>query len=129
MLSGARYLYLALVWLFLAGIVAQVFLAGLGLFGAARDFGPHVELGWTLVLAPLVLVIVAALARVGWRMFLSNVVLLVLVFIQPELPGLATNAPIAAALHPVNALLIFWLTLTIGLMIWRLVRQPAPAPA
>lgn len=129
MVSGARYVYLALVWIFLAGIVVQVFLAGLGLFGPDEDFAPHVGLGWTLHLAPVLLLIVAAVARVGRRIIWWNVALVLAVGIQPFLPEMRTDLPYAAALHPVNALIIFWLTLTIGLRAWRLVREPAPTSA
>ena len=64
MVSGARYVLLAMVWIYVAGILFQVFLAGIGLFGAARDFEPHVGLGWILHLVPVLLLIVAATALV-----------------------------------------------------------------
>jgi Zn-dependent protease with chaperone function len=129
MVSGARYLYLALVWLYVAGIVVQVFLAGMGLFGAQRDFEPHIGLGWLLHLVPILLLIVAAVARVGSRLLWWNTALLVVQFVQPILALARHDVPVVAALHPVLALIIFWLAVTIGLMAWRLVRQPAPSPA
>src|ERR1700730_7059819 len=65
--SGARAVYLGLVWIYLAGIVVQVFLAGVGLFGATHDFELPRNLGWILHLGPVLLLIVAAVARVGAR--------------------------------------------------------------
>lgn len=127
MLSGARAAYLGLVWVYLAAIVVQVFLAGIGIFGVEQDFEAHRSLGWILHLGPVLLLIVAAIARVGRWTVWWNVALLVSVGVQPFLPGLRTDLPLAAALHPVLALVIFWLTLTIGLRAWRLVREPAPA--
>ena len=129
MVSGARYLYLALVWIYLAGILFQVFLAGMGLFGTTRDFEPHVGLGWILHLVPVLLLIVAAVARVGRQLIWWNVALLVVQFVQPILATLRNDQPIVAAFHPVLALVIFWLALTIGLKAWRLVREPPPTPA
>jgi hypothetical protein len=129
MVSGARYVYLGMVWLYLAGILFQVFLAGMGLFGTTRDFEPHVGLGWILHLVPVLLLIVAAVARVGSRLIWWNVALLVVQFIQPILATLRKDQPVVAAFHPVLALVIFWLALTIGLRAWRLVREPAPAQA
>jgi hypothetical protein len=129
MVSGARYVYLGVVWLYLAGILFQVFLAGMGLFGTTRDFEPHVGLGWILHLVPVLLLIVAAVARVGSRLIWWNVALLVVQFIQPILATLRNDQPVVAAFHPVLALVIFWLALTIGLKAWQLVREPAPVQA
>ena len=127
MVSGARYVYLALLWLYVAGILVQVFLAGMGLFAVPRDFAPHVGLGWLLHLVPVLLLIVAAVARVESRLIWWNVALLVVQFVQPLLALARSDNPAVAAFHPVLALVIFWLAVTIGLKAWRLVREPAPA--
>jgi Family of unknown function (DUF6220) len=127
--AGARYLYVALVWIYLAGILFQVFLAGMGLFGSAKDFEPHVGLGWILHLVPILLLIVAAVGRVGSRLLWWTTVLLVVQFIQPILATVRNDLPLVAAFHPVLALVIFWLALTIGLKAWRLVQEPAPTLA
>lgn len=129
MVSGARYVYLALVWIYLAAILVQVFLAGIGLFGVAKDFEPHVSLGWILHLVPVLLLITAAVAGAGASTIWWNVALLLVQGVQPLLPGLRTDLPWAAALHPVLALIIFWLALTIGLRAWRLVGAPPTTPA
>lgn len=128
MVSGARYVYLGLIGIYLAGILVQVFLAGTGLFGVSRDFEPHIGLGWILHLVPVLLLIAAAVARVGRQLMWWTTALLLVQFIQPILPSLRADLPWAAALHPVLALIIFWLALTIGLKAWRLVQQPTPAP-
>jgi putative tricarboxylic transport membrane protein len=125
MVSGARYLFLALVWAYLAGILVQVFLIGIALFGAAHDFEPHINLGWILHLVPILLLIVGAVARVGSRLLWWTLALAVVQFIQPILATLRTDQPVAAAFHPVLAVIIFWMGVTIGLQAWRLVRQPA----
>lgn len=129
MVSGARYVYLGLVGLYLAGILVQVFLAGTGLFGAAKDFEPHIGLGWILHLVPVLLLIAAAVGRVGRQLLWWTTALLLVQFIQPILPSLRADLPWAAALHPVLALIVFWLALTIGLKAWQLVQESAPAPA
>ena len=129
MVSGARYVYLGLVWLYVAGILLQVFLAGMGIFAVPRDFAPHAGLGWLLHLVPILLLIVAAVARVGSRLIWWNVALVVVQFVQPIFALARTDSPVVAAFHPVLALVIFWLAVTIGLKAWRLVREPEPAPA
>jgi hypothetical protein len=128
MMSGARYVFLVLVWLYVAGILAQVFLAGVGMFGVQRDFAPHVGFGWLLHLVPVLLLIVAAVAKVGSRLIWWTVALLVVQFVQPIFALARNDSPVVAAFHPVLALIIFWLALTIGLKARRLVQGPAPAP-
>jgi hypothetical protein len=127
MVAGARWVYLALVWIYLAAILWQVFLAGIALFSAAPSFEAHRNLGYILHLVPVLLLIVAAVARVGRATILWNVALLVVQGVQPLLPSMRNDLPWAAALHPVLALIIFWLALTIGLRAWRLVREPVPS--
>jgi uncharacterized protein DUF6220 len=129
MVSGARWLFLALVWIYLAAILVQVFLAGIGLFGAAKDFEPHVGLGWILHLVPVLLLIVAAVGRVGSGLLWWTAALLLVQFIQPILATLRSDLPLVAALHPVLALVVFWLGVAIGLRAWRLVRERTPGPA
>lgn len=129
MVSSARWVFLALVWIYLAAIVVQVFLAGIGLFGGARDFSDHASLGWILHLGPVPILVAAALGRVGARTLWWTAALLLSVAVQPFLPGLRGDLPWAAALHPVNAMLIFWLTMSVGMQAWRLLRGPATASA
>ena len=124
MVSGARYVYLILIWAYLAAILVQVFLAGIGLFTTNRDFETHRSLGYLLHLVPVLILIVAFVARPGSATLLWTAALVVVQGIQPLLPMLRADYPLAAALHPVLALVIFWLGLTIGLRAWQLVRQP-----
>ena len=127
MFRGFRIAFLVFTWAYLVGIVVQVFLAGMGFFGVARDFSDHANLGWILHLGPVLLLIVAAVGRVGARTLWWTAALFLSVAVQPFLPGLRGDLPWAAAMHPVNAMLIFWLTLTVGMQTWRLVREPSTA--
>ena len=129
MVSGARYLYLALIVAYLAAILAQVFVAGAAMFGPDRSFETHRLLGYLLHLAPILLLIVAFVARVGSTTLWWTAALVAVQAVQPLLPMLRVDYPWAAALHPVLALVIFWLAATIGLRTWQLVRPPAAASA
>jgi hypothetical protein len=126
MMSGARWLFLVMVWGYVAVVLYQVFLAGMGVFGAERDFELHRNLGYLIHLSPIPLILVAVVAKVGSRLLTWTAALFVVQAIQPLLPLLREDLPWAAALHPVLALVVFWLGLTIGLQAWRLVREPAP---
>jgi hypothetical protein len=129
---ATRLVHAGLAWLFVATILYQVFLAGRAIIqlGGSGDFKPHVEFGWSWVgLAALALPISAAVARPGWRQFLLALLVFVLYIVQTFLPGMRTENPIFAALHPVNALLLFGLGLIVARRATALVRAtPAPEP-
>jgi hypothetical protein len=109
MVRGARYAFFALAWAFFIGVVAQVFVIGLALF-SDRDFTEvHVNLGWILHLAPIVVLIAAALGRAGRNAILLTVALVVVVFVVPILAIMRDDSPVLAALHPVAALFAFGL--------------------
>jgi hypothetical protein len=104
-----RILFAAAAWLYLAGVVTQVFLAGAGLF-KLTDWTAHTQLGWGLGSAPLLLLALSLLARPGRGTILLTAALAMAAMVQPELAAARHEAPVIAALHPVNALLVFWLT-------------------
>ncbi len=109
----ARTTFAALAWLYVALVAFQVFLAGAGVFGAA-SFNYHIEVGYIAAyLGPLILLVSAVVARGGGTVGLAGL-LLVLGIVQSILPWLRDGAPYVAALHPVNALLIAFLALTIA---------------
>lgn len=126
MVQGFRWAFLVGVGLFLAGVAYQTYLAGVFILGteSSKD---HIDVGWILHLAPVLILVLGAVGRVGARTLWWIAALVVSVGIQPFLPGLRTDLPWAAALHPVNALIIFWLTVTIGLRAWAIVREPTAA--
>jgi hypothetical protein len=113
----ARYTLVALAWLFAAGIVVQVFLAGMGLFRA----GPmqlHIDVGYLLHLGPILILLLIWPARAGRWVGWPAAALLVAVFIQPAFVYFRSDVPLVAALHPVNALLILCLSLLTARRAW-----------
>lgn len=112
-IGRARLVFAAAAWLFVACILVQVFLVGLDLF-AKLDGSIHRDFaylfGW---LAPaLVLLARAAHAPAGTRTL--TLVLLVLFALQTVMPSLRDRYPMVAALHPVNALVIFAVAVVIA---------------
>jgi nicotinamide riboside transporter PnuC len=134
MVRGARYAYVALAWAFVAGVVLQVFFIGLGLFVDEDSLELHAAFGWILHLWPILILGAAALARAGRTRILVAAALAVTVFIVPILVTLRADSPIAAAFHPVGALLAFWLAIVVARGTTDLVRahpdeeSPAVAP-
>jgi hypothetical protein len=109
-----RRIHQALAWLFVASILVQVMLIGLFLFA---DIGlrPHRAFGSVVVGILAILVAVTAgasqLPNGGGR---RAGLLLLLVVVQVILPAMHRSSPVIAALHPVNALLIFWLGIVVA---------------
>jgi len=125
LLSAFRFTFAIVAWLFLIAVIVQVFLAGVGFFVPGVDpFSYHRSLGWLLHGVPLLVLLFAWLARSGRTTIWLSVALIVLVGIQPFLPGLRTSLPLVAALHPVNALAIFWVALAIARQATALLRRP-----
>lgn len=116
--------HLVLIALFLAGVVAQVFLAGLGIFGA-RSFAAHQDLGSLLQGATVLILAAAAVGPRTRGEVLHAAGLLVLTTGQVGLAGARDDAPGLAALHPTLALAVFLLAYV---MLRRaLVQAAAPA--
>jgi hypothetical protein len=122
----ARASFAVVSWLFVGLVALQVFLAGLGLFGAT-DLGLHREFGYLLSLVPIVILVAGLAARAGARTNWLVGGLVVVTFVQTSLPLLREDLPFIAALHPVIALLIFWLSLAIARRATALYRAPQAA--
>lgn len=127
MARAARYVYLALAWLFVVGVLVQVFFIGLALFGDRDTVALHVNFGWILHLVPLLILGAAALGRVGRRRILETAALAVVVFLVPIFATMRDVAVIAA-LHPVSAVIAFWLAVVVARSATSVVRQPDEAP-
>jgi hypothetical protein len=124
----SRILLAAVSVLFVIGVVAQVFLAGLFLFaGATRSW--HMEFGYFLELPPLVALLLLWPAHTGRRIGWLTAALAVDVFIQTSLPYFQSSVPVVAALHPVNALLVLYLGVTLAIATVALARGTNTAPA
>jgi hypothetical protein len=132
MLRAFRVLYAVSAWLFVVGLLLQVFLIGEYLFSDENAIAAHRSLGWILHLSPLVILLFAALSRAGRRHWLWALALAVVIFIAPILPGMRESAPVIAALHPVFAVGGFAIAVVVAwnsVAAWRLGSDPAPAAA
>lgn len=117
-----RWAFTVAVWLYAGAILLLTFLVGLGFFSPVRlglvsrrgYLVQHAELGWLVALASLLLVLMALAARPGWRLVGLTVLLALLSLVQALLPGLRGQAAWLAALHPVNALILFWVAVQLG---------------
>jgi hypothetical protein len=114
-----RLAHVVIAWVFVAGVLVQAFLAGSALsqLGGSGDFSTHIEFGYTWMgIIALVVLLTAFIGRFP-RLHVGLVIgLFVLYVIQASLPGARSSAPAIAALHPVNAILLFGLGVIVA---WR----------
>jgi hypothetical protein len=101
-MSQARILFFGLTAIYLLAVIVQFFLAGLGAFGG--DWDVHSGVGFVVAIGSLLLLVVAAVARLPRRMFFVTLLLVVLNALQIGLARVEVDE--LAALHPVNALVI-----------------------
>jgi hypothetical protein len=104
--TAARAAYPWVAWLFVACSVAQVFLAGLGVFEDPARFALHRDFGYAFGLLTIVLIVLAIAGRLGRYLIGLSILLLVLFVMQSVFVVLRESAPFVAALHPVNGFLI-----------------------
>jgi hypothetical protein len=112
---------------FVGAIVVQVFLAGAAIanLGGSGNFASHTDFGYTgMGLAALVLLVTALVARRPRRDVGIVVLIVVLYVVQTILPNFRSSTPGLAALHPVNALLLFGVAAAYVRQLW-----PAAMPA
>jgi hypothetical protein len=133
-----RRLHAIAAVVFVAAIVVQVFLAGLAIanLGGSGDFSTHVEFGYTWVgLAALALLVTAIVARPGRRDVAISAGILVLYIVQTLLPQARASIPAIAAVHPLNAMVLFALATWYARHAWQrasaaaLARGTEPASA
>ena len=109
----ARGTLAVLAWATVVAVVGQFFLAGVGLFGVA-SMETHMLVGYWVPLLPLLMIVAALPARADRRTFWLCLGLSALLMLQTSLPYFRGQLPVIAALHPPNALLIFWLAVVVA---------------
>jgi Family of unknown function (DUF6220) len=116
--SGAHTALAVVAWLFAACIVVQVFLAGLGVFDGPARFEAHRNFGYLFGWLTLVMVIIAAVGRLGRVLIGLAVLALVQFALQSVFILFREDLPAVAALHPVNGVLLLLVALAIGRRAW-----------
>ena len=117
-----------LAWLYVASLLIQVFLAGLAVFVDPATFAVHVDFGRIVVgLLSLFLPIVAWLGRLPLVRLAAGVLLFYL--FQTSLPEVRASYPVVAALHPMFALVLFWLAVRLAGKARRTAPEAATSPS
>jgi heme A synthase len=146
-MGALRTIFRYWLWVLLAMVVLQIAFAGYGAFEAAsktdsggtldedsfnNGFEPHITLGYLLVLAGLITLLLALAARAGRPRVMHALVVFVLLIVQVLLAWFAFGVPaVFGALHPLNAFLILGAVAALAVREWRgeKVSSPAAEPA
>ena len=122
-MKASRRIYLIFAWLFVVGVVVQVFFAGMAVVAGRWPWANHVTFGHLLA-APLLAMLIAMyvgklpgrMKRLTWLLFAVYVLQAdVLIFMR-------VSAPVLSALHPVSALVDFALGLALARQATAIVR-------
>ena len=119
MQSVLRQIHAGLAWLLVGSIIVQVWLAGLAIpqLGGNGSFETHRAVGYAIGLITLVLFLTALPTGLGRRRIAQSLGIFGLYVVQSSLPFMEVGA--IEALHPVNAVLMFLVSLLYARAVWR----------
>jgi hypothetical protein len=127
----ARVIFVVLASLFAACVVAQVFIAGMAVFVNPLNWRWHTTFIHVFEFLPLLMLIISFVGRLPAAQRWQCAALFLLIVVQYFTANVAASLPFAAALHPVNALLIFWMATWLLSRAWRYTfrtRGASPTP-
>ncbi len=120
----SRFVYLFAAWLFVVGVIVQVFLAGMVVVAMQMGWVNHISLGHGLAFPLLVMLISMYFGRLPRSMKWMTWLLFGAYVLQADVViFLRLQAPLISALHPVLALVDFALGLVLARRAWPLARQ------
>ena len=115
----ARPIHVVVAWLLVAGLLVQVFLAGLGVFDSSSVFATHRDFGYTLTLLPVILIVTSLVGGFGRWETIAAAVMFGQFILQSVLVSLRDSTPAIAALHPVNGFLVLLIAVWLARDAWR----------
>lgn len=116
----ARYVYVILGMVFAACVMAQMFLAGMAIFGSPVNWQLHTSFIHYFEYLPIIIFVLAFVGRLkgGLRwMPLGLIVLIVVQYATANMAGLASG--VVAAVHPVTGMGLFVLSMNIVRKVWQ----------
>ncbi len=119
--SFAQMGYLVVAILFVLCVLLQVFLAGVSIFVSPSWWEIHKRFGESFGSLTILLLLLSIAMRPQRSIIWLTTLLVVLYSLQYVFIELASRlgVPLLSALHPVNALVIFWLAVTLGRSVFR----------
>ena len=125
MSRSGRYAFLVLSVFFVAAVLEQAFLAGLGLFRSSGVWDLHIGIGHLVGVIPLAMLVVSFVFHLGRRPATYAGILFFATLLQTEVFAVMREAaPVLAAFHPVLAILLFAGGALVVWYAWALARRP-----
>jgi len=112
--------------LFVCCIVAQVFLAGLAVFVNPSNWAFHEGFVHLFEVIPILMLVMSFVGKLPrWAMW-QSLALFGLIFVMYFTANIISILPWAAAAHPVIAVMLFWLSITMHKKAWRITFKQEP---
>ena len=112
-------IFLVLAWLTFGCVTVQTFIAGMAVFTNPNHWETHTTFVHLFEFLPLLMVIFAFAGKLSSALRWQSTAIFLLIIAQYA----TANIPSAGAVHPVIALVMFWLTLTVAAQATRLIRR------
>ncbi|MBS4219945.1 hypothetical protein KHA96_16660 [Bacillus sp. FJAT-49711] len=106
-----RAIFAILSLLFFIAIISQIFIAGVALFADSSQWAVHKSFVVYFEFIPIVMLILSFFGGFPKKMRWHSLGLYLMVALQYMTVGLSGKFPYITALHPVIAMLLFWLSL------------------
>ncbi|HBY46998.1 MAG TPA: DUF6220 domain-containing protein [Thermomicrobiales bacterium] len=108
----SRIGFVVSAWLYAVGVIIQVFLAGLSVFNDATRWPDHVQFGQMVGGFTVLMVAFAVVGRLPW--LIVGLAFAEFMLYGMQYPFALSSIGAMAALHAVNALIMFWLAITLA---------------
>ncbi|WP_233531832.1 DUF6220 domain-containing protein [Paenibacillus alkalitolerans] len=129
---GARRAFLVLMWVarvFALLIAMQVFIAGMATFVDSENWMAHTNFARVFIFFPITMILLTFIARLPVTYRLKSIQLLVSVVLMYATAVFSSDIGIISALHPVIALAMFWISMTLAKQAAAHIRTKSPSMA
>ncbi|MDF2670042.1 MAG: hypothetical protein K0R67_2348 [Paenibacillus sp.] len=116
-----RILFLGIAVIFAVCVTLQVFLAGLSVFVDPGNWAKHRTFVHFIEFVPFLMLIAGFTGRVGRALLWQSFALFAMIFIMYFTANFTSIVPEVGALHPVIALVLFWLSIRVVWKAWHLI--------
>lgn len=108
----SRVGFVVSAWLYAAAVLVQVFLAGLSTFDDPSRWPDHVSFGQMIGTFTILMLVFAVLGRLPW--LIVGLAFAEFMLYGMQYPFALSSVGAMAALHAVNALVMFWLAINLA---------------